>query len=94
MACAGACYDMAETMEYASYKTGAKYCSDCTIYLFTASNFCPCCHKRLRTKPKKRKPWSSTITLGEKEVLFKTRTELGLFFVTQITGNPLNNENV
>jgi hypothetical protein len=35
--CAGACYDMAETMEYAPYNTGAKYCSDCKIYLFTNS---------------------------------------------------------
>lgn len=56
MVCAGACFDMVETIEYAPYNTGAKCCSDCTIYLFTDSVSCPCCHKRLRTKPKKRLP--------------------------------------
>jgi hypothetical protein len=34
MVCAGACYDMEQTMEYAPYSTGAKYCSECRLYLF------------------------------------------------------------
>lgn len=56
MVCAGACYDMEETMEYAPYSTDAKYCSECRVYLFIDSISCRCCHKRLRTKPKKRLP--------------------------------------
>ena len=56
MVCAGACYDMGETMEYAPYSTGAKYCTECRVYLFIDSISCRCCHKRLRTKPKKRLP--------------------------------------
>ena len=62
MVCAGACYDMVETMEYAPYNTGTKYCSDCRIYLFTDSVSCPCCHKRLRTKPKKRLPHTNGLS--------------------------------
>ena len=42
---------MVEMMEYTPYSTGAKYCSDCTIYLFTPSNYCPCYRRRLRIKP-------------------------------------------
>jgi len=55
MACSGACYEMVDTMEYAPYITGAKYCSECRIYLFTTSNNCACCSTRLRTRPRYRK---------------------------------------
>ena len=48
-------YEMVDTMKYAPYSTGAKYCSECRIFLFTTSNFCPCSSTRLRTHARKRK---------------------------------------
>ena len=54
MACSGACYEMVDTMEYAPYSTGAKYCSECKIYMFNTSNFCPCCRHSVKNACKEK----------------------------------------
>lgn len=39
----------------APYRLGYKRCSGCNIFLKTIEIYCPCCHVKLRSKPKARK---------------------------------------
>ena len=37
------------------YESGQKYCNTCMIYVHWDGLYCPCCHYRLREKPRNSK---------------------------------------
>ncbi len=53
MACKGICYRFAERrpVKEGRYATGQKRCNTCCIFVKTEGFRCPCCGKKLRTKP-------------------------------------------
>ena len=57
MACRGICIKYRfykKTSKGGWYDAGARRCQICEMYVTTDSLFCPCCHYRLRLKPRNR----------------------------------------
>ena len=54
MACCGICTRYETRIAHThSYTMGYKYCRICTIFIKHEGAFCPCCNRRLKTKPRR-----------------------------------------
>jgi len=55
MPCKGICHKYKVTKTHPSttrYSMGQKRCNVCSIFIKWDGNLCPCCHYRLRTRPR------------------------------------------
>ena len=58
MACKSECHKWKAKKPYATvrrYAVGQKYCNTCMVFLEWDGLYCPCCHYRLRQKPRNSK---------------------------------------
>jgi hypothetical protein len=51
--CKGLCNNLGVKMSPYAYILGFRRCSYCEVFFDIEDDFCPCCHMRLRTKPRK-----------------------------------------
>lgn len=56
MTCKGVCdeYRAMELPRIGRYAAGQKRCQTCNVFILWDGYFCPCCHLRLRIRPRSR----------------------------------------